>query len=83
MALNIKSEAADRLARELAEETGETITQAVTLALEERLQRVKRPKDLARKARLQAIIDRARSYKRIDATPEDEILGYNEHGTFD
>jgi antitoxin VapB len=83
MALNIKSEEADRLARELAGATGETITEAVTIALKERLKRVKAPKDEARKARLQAIFERARGCKRIDNATEDEILGYNEYGVFD
>lgn len=39
MALNIKNEETYRLARELAELTGETITEAVTMALKERLER--------------------------------------------
>src|SRR5260370_3110689 len=37
MALSIKSDEADRLARELAAETGETLTEAVETALRERL----------------------------------------------
>ena len=39
MALSIKSDEADRLARELAAETGETLTDAVETALRERLDR--------------------------------------------
>ena len=39
MALSIKTEEADRLARSLARLTGETMTQAVTMALRERLER--------------------------------------------
>lgn len=39
MALSIKSDEADRLARELAAETGETLTEAVVVALRERLDR--------------------------------------------
>ena len=39
MALNIKNEETCRLARELAELTGETMTEAVTVALRERLER--------------------------------------------
>jgi hypothetical protein len=39
MALSIKSDEADRLARELAAETGETLTVAVVIALRERLDR--------------------------------------------
>ncbi len=44
MALSIKTETADRLARELAQLTGETMTEAVTKALAQRL-------ELERKAR--------------------------------
>lgn len=40
MALSIKTEEADRLARELAALTGETMTQTVTRALRERLDRL-------------------------------------------
>lgn len=39
MALSIKTDEADRLARELAQLTGETLTDAVTTALRERLAR--------------------------------------------
>jgi antitoxin VapB len=40
MALHLNNAKTDRLARELARETGETITDAVNTALEERLDRV-------------------------------------------
>ena len=40
MPLNIKDERAHALARELAAATGESMTEAVRVALEERLQRV-------------------------------------------
>ena len=39
MALSIKTEEADRLARELAQLTGESMTEAVTNALSQRLER--------------------------------------------
>ena len=39
MALSIKTEEADRLARELSSLTGESMTEAVTVALRERLTR--------------------------------------------
>lgn len=39
MALSIKSDEADRLTRELVRLTGETITEAITVALRERLAR--------------------------------------------
>lgn len=41
MALSIKTQEADQLARDLAKLTGETMTQAVTVALQERLDREK------------------------------------------
>lgn len=41
MSLNIKSEDAHRLARELAARTGESMTKAVVIALRERLERLK------------------------------------------
>ena len=42
MSLNIKDPEAHRLARKLAEQTGETMTRAVTEALRERLARLSR-----------------------------------------
>jgi antitoxin VapB len=54
MALSIKSEYADGLAREIAAITGESITRAVTTALEEKLAQVQKRKDteVARKLAL-------------------------------
>ena len=46
MSLKIENEETRRLAEELAELTGETVTDAVTLALRERLEREKRVKEL-------------------------------------
>jgi antitoxin VapB len=83
MALNIKSDEADSLARALVEETGETITEAVTVALKERLERVKRPKDERRKEELRALVAKMQGYKKIGDTPVDELLGYNKDGFFD
>ena len=41
MALSIKTEEADRLARELSRLTGETMTDAITQAMRERLERLR------------------------------------------
>ena len=46
MSLNIKNEETCRLARELADLTGETMTGAITVALRERLEREKRVAEL-------------------------------------
>lgn len=40
MSLNIKNEDAERLARQLATATGETVTRAVAVAVRERLERL-------------------------------------------
>ncbi|HLG11314.1 MAG TPA: type II toxin-antitoxin system VapB family antitoxin [Dehalococcoidia bacterium] len=42
MSLNIKNETTHRLARELATLTGENVTEAVTVAVRERLERLRR-----------------------------------------
>ena len=41
MPISIRNQKAEKLARELAAESGETITQAITHALEERLARIR------------------------------------------
>ena len=55
MALNIKSDETHRLARELAALTGESMTTAVTIALQERLDRLRRERNEGMAARLLAI----------------------------
>lgn len=44
MALSLKNEETERLARELARQTGESLTLAVTLAIKERLERQEKAK---------------------------------------
>lgn len=57
MGLNIKNATVERLAKELASETGESMTAAVQVALEERLERLKRSRDIAeRKRRIDEIL---------------------------
>jgi antitoxin VapB len=81
MALNIKDEGADRLVRELAAETGETITVAVTVAARERLERLRgaAPHD-RRRERLTEIAQRSAARRARDARSADEILGYDSDG---
>lgn len=55
VSLNIKNQQAHRLARELASATGENLTTAVTVALQERLERVRRQNDGGLAERLLAI----------------------------
>lgn len=79
MVLSIKSVEADKLARELARLTGESLTDAITNALRERLER-ERPDRTDLVNRLLAIGESARTLPRLDARSDDEILGYDEHG---
>ena len=83
MPLNIKSSEADRLARSLAAATGESITTAVTVALQERLTRIKSPSSQARNLEIDEIFDRAARIPPRDRRNEAEILGYDEIGTFE
>lgn len=81
MALNIKDAATDRLARELAATTGETITVALRLAIEERLLRVRQrgPHDSAQDT-LSDIVRRGRARITLDDRSADDILGYGPDG---
>jgi len=78
VALNIKDPLTDRLARELASLTGESITEATRIALEERLRSVRRSS--RRQPDLTDIIRRGRQRAIIDVRPEEEILGFGPDG---
>ncbi len=81
MALSIKDDEADRLARELADATGESLTTAVREALRERLLRVRgRPAAPRLKDELRAIRKRCARLPILDRRSAEEILGYDEHG---
>lgn len=86
MPLNIKNEETHALARKLAKATGETITEAVSVAIRERLRRVEHRKRAGRPGlaeRLNEIADRFSKLPVLDDRSPDEIIGYNERGTFD
>ena len=53
--MNIKSEEAHDLARALANTTGESLTKAVTIAIQERLERLKKDNSASMSRRLMAI----------------------------
>ncbi|MGH9077872.1 MAG: type II toxin-antitoxin system VapB family antitoxin [Acidimicrobiales bacterium] len=81
MALSIKDPETDRLARELSEATGESITTAVSTAVRERLARVRgahRRDDLL--ADLVAIADRCAALPELDARSAEELIGYDDAG---
>lgn len=83
MTLNIRDPEVHDLAREVAQETGETMTQAVKTALRERLDRLRATSDAEREQRVQAILEWAAKWREapaIDPRSPDEILGYDESG---
>jgi antitoxin VapB len=81
MPLSIKNEAAERLARQVADATGESITEAIQKSLAERWERLKE----RRRGRILAqqvddILRRVDALPTLDSGTPDEILGYDEHG---
>lgn len=83
MPLSIKSQEADRLARELAQATGESITDAVVAAIRERLARERRRRGAQAErfhARLKRIQERVARLPVLDSRTPDEIIGYDRHG---
>jgi len=81
MALTIKNPKAERLARELARRTGESLAETVLKALEERFRRVSgRTHRIGLADQLDEIGKRCAALPVIDARSEDEILGYDQKG---
>jgi antitoxin VapB len=83
MALNIKNRRAEDLASEVARETGESMTQAVIRALEERLERLRGRKTIPDVVeRIQEIATRCQALPDLDPRSPEEILGYDRTGAF-
>jgi antitoxin VapB len=74
MSLNIKSEKTHRLVRELAGLTGESLTVAVTVAVQERLDRLRSERDLG-------LVDRLLEIGRDCAAHLQEPYRSIDHGT--
>ncbi len=80
MSLNIKDPEADKLAHALARETGQTLTSAVTEALRQRLEEVRRRADpQTRATELLAIGRRCASGLKRPVVEHGELL-YDERG---
>ena len=77
MVLSIKNADADRLARDLAALTGESITDAVVTSLEVRLELERRRR---RVPRIDDIVERFRRLPVRDERKPDDIVGYDDHG---
>jgi antitoxin VapB len=80
MALSIKSDEADQLARELAAETGETLTEAVVIALRERLDREHARNAASMRTRLAHLAADVAALPVADDRAPDKIIGYDDRG---
>jgi antitoxin VapB len=83
MAISIKNDRAEKLARQVSAQTGESLTEAVIHSLEERLERLKGRRSAPNlEETLLAISRRCSGLPDLDAREADEILGYDEKGAF-
>ena len=81
MPLSIKNELTERLARRVAQETGESLTEAIQTALQERLDRLNRHRQNRNMANhLREILERVDGLPVLDSRSPDEIVGYDENG---
>ena len=81
MPISIKNPETELLARKLAALTGETITDAVRLSLEQRYEQVKRAKSGRSMVQdLRAIVAETSKLPVVCAMTDDELLGYDEFG---
>ncbi|MEM7481338.1 MAG: type II toxin-antitoxin system VapB family antitoxin [Acidobacteriota bacterium] len=81
MALNIRNREVERLASAVAALTGETKTEAVRRALEDRLERLRHER--SGRPLVEELDALARECSRLpvlDDRPADEILGYDDRG---
>jgi antitoxin VapB len=88
MALNIKNSEVERLAAEVARLTGESKTEAIRRALDERRRRLRASSTTRRRARVLTFLEKrvwatlpkAQAGRRLSRAEEDEILGYGPAG---
>jgi len=79
--LSIKNETTERLARQVAGETGESITEAIQKSLEERWERLKaRRRNRVLTGQIEDLLRRVDALPTLDSRSPEEILGYDEHG---
>jgi antitoxin VapB len=81
MAMSIKNDETERLARQVARETGESLTEAIQTALHERWKRLQaKRRSHVMAGQVEDLLRRVDSLPTLDSRPDDEILGYDEHG---
>lgn len=81
MPISIKNPETEGLAREIAKETGESITEVITKSLRERMQRLHgRRRVQPLEERMADLLQRLDALPTLDTRSEDEILGYDDSG---
>jgi antitoxin VapB len=80
MPFSIKDPEADRLVRELAGRTGETLTEAIVVSVRERLQRIRPKRTMTLAEEIGRIAKRCASRPVRDKRSPDDILGYDHAG---
>lgn len=81
MPLSIRNRRAEQLAREVAAESGENLTQAIIRALEERLERLRGRRTATDTVEeIMKISRRCSDLPDLDTRSADEILGYDAQG---
>ena len=81
MPISIRSMRAETLARDISSRTGETMTRAIVVALEERLAKLRSRRETTTAAReLLTIAKRINRRRTRDNRSPEAILGYGKHG---
>ncbi len=81
MALSIRNPKAEQLAREVAQEARENLTQAIIHSLEERLERLRGRNTVTDTTdEIMKIARNCSALPEIDPRSPDEILGYDDNG---
>jgi antitoxin VapB len=81
MPLSIKNEETEQLARRVAKETGESITDAIQKALQERWERlIARRRNHILSGQIEEMLRRVDELPDRDSRSADEILGYDQDG---
>lgn len=82
--ISIRNPLAEKLAREVAQSTGTTMTDAIIEALEEKKERltVSNAVEKLRFSRIMETAEICMNLPDLDTRSPDEILGYNDEGVF-
>lgn len=81
MALSIRNQETEKLARQVSRLTGETLTEAIGKSLEERLERLQRSRSRQTiRRQIHKILARVDALPDRDSRSADAILGYDDNG---